>query len=88
MSIESSRSCPSADGRPESMKCPGARASCPQRACNCGAKGGQDARAPGYPQSRRAEKTLDRDRPSPLGTPCGLAVSKREGRGVHAGPRF
>ena len=26
----------------------GARASCPQRACNCGSKGGQDARAPGY----------------------------------------
>jgi hypothetical protein len=46
-----SRSCPSADGRPETIKYPGARASCPQSACNCGANGGQDARAPGYLQS-------------------------------------
>ena len=44
--VQSSRSCLSADEHP------GARASCPQPACNCGAEGGQDARAPGYLQSR------------------------------------
>jgi hypothetical protein len=49
--FQSSRSCSSADERPETMKYPGARASCPQRACNCGAKGGQDACAPAYLQS-------------------------------------
>ena len=51
--FQSGRSCPSADGRLETMKYPGARASCPQSACNCGAKCGQDARAPAYLQSRK-----------------------------------
>ena len=49
---ESSRPCPPADGHPKTMKCPGARASCPHRAWNCGTKCGQDARAPRYSQSR------------------------------------
>jgi len=34
--------------RPLPLRYPGARASSPQCACNCGAKGGQDDRAPGY----------------------------------------
>ena len=45
--FQGSRSYPVADGHPD-----GARASCPQRGCNCGAKSGQDARAPGYLQTK------------------------------------
>jgi len=50
--VQSSRSCLSADEHP------GARASCPQPACNCGAEGGQDARAPGYLKSSAVSKDV------------------------------
>ena len=50
-----SRSCPSADGHPETMTYPGARASCPHHAWDCGTKCGLEARAPGYFQSGAAE---------------------------------
>jgi len=52
---EGNRSCPSADGHPETVKYPGARASCPQRTWQCGAKCGQDSRAPKEMKNRGNE---------------------------------